>query len=32
MTSIPGAELNKVRFSRARAEEFGYLRVANTVW
>lgn len=30
MTSMPAPELNNLKFSRARAEEFGYLRLANT--
>jgi type IV secretory pathway TrbF-like protein len=30
MTSIPVPDLNNLKFSKARAEEFGYLRIANT--
>jgi type IV secretory pathway TrbF-like protein len=30
MTSIPAPDLNNLKFSKARAEEFGYLRIANT--
>lgn len=31
MTSIPAPDLSNLKFSRARAEEFGHLRRANTV-
>jgi type IV secretory pathway TrbF-like protein len=31
MTSIPAPDLNNLKFSKARAEEFGYLRLAYTL-